>query len=108
MRKRFIVIECLLLVINIIALFIIFYSLKEVPIENLNFRRNTKIIYLNNLNNIDIQKISNSLDEFFLLKEVDFGNINLERADKVFLENKYPYKYLSENATIYKLKGEEK
>ena len=90
MQKHYLVIECLLLVINVIALLFIFYSLKEVPIENLNFKRNTKVINLNNLNKIDIQEISNSLDEFFLLKEVDFGSINIEKADKVFLENKYP------------------
>ncbi len=90
MRKKFFVIEAILLITNIICCLVIFYGLQKIEIGNLSFYRNSKVINLASLNTVDIKSIADSIDKFYLLREVDFGELKLEKSDKDYLESKYP------------------
>lgn len=89
MKKR-ITIQIILLVFNIICLFFILYSLQKINISNLTYSRNTKVVNLDKLNNIDLEELSDKIDEFYLLKEVDFGSLSLTQKEMDTLEKKYP------------------
>ena len=59
-------------------------------------------------NGLRLKNEKNVLYHFINSVFLDNASIKEILNSDDFLENKYPYKYLSENATIYKLKGEEK
>ncbi len=100
MKKRFFVIEVVLLITNIICCLLIFYGLQKIKIENLSFTRNSKIINLTNLDKVNVKEIADKLNEFYLLKEVDFGKLDISKEDKAYLEKKYPEIKFTANIVI--------
>lgn len=100
MKKRFFVIQAILLITNIICCLIIFYGLQKIRIENLSFYRNSKVINLANLNKVDIKEIANTAEEFYLLREIDFGNLNIDKKDREYLQNRFPNIKINANLVV--------
>lgn len=90
MRKYFLVIQIILFIVNIICCVFIFSGFQKISMDNLSFYKVAKVINLENINNLDMEEITNKIEDFYLLKEVDFGSKAITKEEKNTLEEKYP------------------